>query len=523
MPALDLRQGNPDAFPRRTRGGRHSLTAPVALVSLAIALTMILGSPRPSLADNGPNNVDVNPDTASLTTGQLVSLTAVLTAGSDMASTGQVSFFLMPGSPNDTLAAPDFTCDGSAGACTVSYVATNAGVDLICATTRSTADGCSEAWATNDATSTDVVQRVISAPTPTPTPTTTGWTLAVNPSSVTEGTTNDFVARVTHTASGGNIGCSIIDIAPAFSVLTVQTIGTSSGAAWSSSVLGNRVQIQADSGGGKLSQDEWVEVRIRATASQSGVHGWAGTASSSTGCTSEPSYLNGQTAWVSVVPAAPTPTPTPIPTPVPTPVATPVPTPVPTPVATPVPTPVPTPVATPDPTPVPTPRASAPLAPAVVPPPPPPPALVTATPEPTPTPTPTPAAVEKLVIPVASDRGSGEPPAAAPPRVERPPVPVGAVGPGGPVIPAPVAPTALATENGLGQIWDSAADGIGRAVSPEAAAQVAKTFRFPLALMVAVLLFLIVQDRVDRRDPKLQAAPRTFLDTIVRFKEEEDL
>ncbi len=75
----------------------------------------------------------------------------------------------------------------------------------------------------------------------------------------------------------------------------------------------------------------------------------------------------------------------------------------------------------------------------------------------------------------------------------------------------------------LGQIIDAAADGITRVVSPEAAAQVAKTFSFPLALMMAVLLFLIVQDQIDRRDPKLRTAPRNVFDTIVRFREEHEL
>ena len=75
----------------------------------------------------------------------------------------------------------------------------------------------------------------------------------------------------------------------------------------------------------------------------------------------------------------------------------------------------------------------------------------------------------------------------------------------------------------LWQIWNAAADGISRAVSPEAAAQVATTFGFPLALMVAVLLFLVVQDRVDRRDPKLRTAPRNVFDTVVRFKDESEL
>jgi hypothetical protein len=98
------------------------------------------------------------------------------------------------------------------------------------------------------------------------------------------------------------------------------------------------------------------------------------------------------------------------------------------------------------------------------------------------------------------------------------------VGEGRDPVAAPVAPSVAGeTDNILGQIWTATTDSIGRAVSPEAAAQVAKTFSFPLALMLAVLLFLIVQGRVDRRDPKLRAAPMTFLDTMVRFREEDDL
>lgn len=123
---------------------------------------------------------------------------------------------------------------------------------------------------------------------------------------------------------------------------------------------------------------------------------------------------------------------------------------------------------------------------------------------------------------MASDRSDGDPDFAAPPREVDP----GAqpIGGGRDPVAAPVAPGIVGeTDNIIGQIWAAATDGIGRAVSPQAAAQVAQTFGFPLALMMAVLLFLIVQDRVDRRDPKLRAAPMAFVDTMVRFSEEEDL
>jgi hypothetical protein len=57
-------------------------------------------------------------------------------------------------------------------------------------------------------------------------------------------------------------------------------------------------------------------------------------------------------------------------------------------------------------------------------------------------------------------------------------------------------------------------------VKPAAAAAVASTFAFPLLLMLLVLFFLVVQPRMDGRDPKLRAAPRTATETFVPFEEE---
>jgi len=375
--------------------------------------------------------------------------------------------------------------------------------------------------ATNDATSTDVVERIISAPTPTPTPsptpaptpTITGWTFTVTPSTVLVGTTTDFVARVTHTASGGNIGCTIVNVAPALTVLEAQVLSTSSGASWSVASVGNRLQIESQSGGGKLSQGDWIDVRVRASANQLGLNEWAAAASPSTNCTSEPSYLNQQSAWVAVT--DPTPVPTPVPTPDPTPVPTPVPTPDPTPVPTPVPTPEPTPVPTPEPTPVPAPVTPTP------------PAAPVTTPAPTPAPTPDEEPTDPSVL-ISLDHGSSGPSGGSS-LLDEPEAgagePVAGENPTAGLNPvsASVVPNGQDGESLLSEVWDAAAQGIGNAVSAEAAAQVVKTFGFPLALMMAVFLFLIVQDRIDRRDPKLRAAPRSFLDTFVSFKEEGEL
>jgi hypothetical protein len=65
-----------------------------------------------------------------------------------------------------------------------------------------------------------------------------------------------------------------------------------------------------------------------------------------------------------------------------------------------------------------------------------------------------------------------------------------------------------------------AVDGAARLLRPEAAATVATSFGFPLALAVLVLLFLLVQSRLDDRDPKLRSAPMTMADTLVAFEDD---
>ena len=41
--------------------------------------------------------------------------------------------------------------------------------------------------------------------------------------------------------------------------------------------------------------------------------------------------------------------------------------------------------------------------------------------------------------------------------------------------------------------------------------------------MIAVLLFLLIQSRMDDRDPKLRLAPLTTADTVLPFRDEEGL
>jgi hypothetical protein len=73
----------------------------------------------------------------------------------------------------------------------------------------------------------------------------------------------------------------------------------------------------------------------------------------------------------------------------------------------------------------------------------------------------------------------------------------------------------------VGGIARTFADRIAPTLKPSAVAAVAATFGFPLALMLAVLLFLIVQSRIDHSDPKLRSAPLTAADTLLPYLDED--
>jgi len=72
-------------------------------------------------------------------------------------------------------------------------------------------------------------------------------------------------------------------------------------------------------------------------------------------------------------------------------------------------------------------------------------------------------------------------------------------------------------------VSDTVVDTVDTVVQPTAAAAVATTFTFPLALMVLVVIFLVVQPRVDRMDPKLRAAPTTAAESLLGFEDEDVL
>jgi len=58
-------------------------------------------------------------------------------------------------------------------------------------------------------------------------------------------------------------------------------------------------------------------------------------------------------------------------------------------------------------------------------------------------------------------------------------------------------------------------------VKPAVVAALAQNFTFPLSLAVLVVLFLLVQGRLDERDPKLRYAPRSAGEAFIAFEEED--
>jgi hypothetical protein len=69
------------------------------------------------------------------------------------------------------------------------------------------------------------------------------------------------------------------------------------------------------------------------------------------------------------------------------------------------------------------------------------------------------------------------------------------------------------------EVTESVVETVDAVVKPRAAAAVATSFSFPLTLTMLVVLFLLIQPRVDRTDPKL----RSSSDPMVGFEDEEAL
>ncbi len=75
----------------------------------------------------------------------------------------------------------------------------------------------------------------------------------------------------------------------------------------------------------------------------------------------------------------------------------------------------------------------------------------------------------------------------------------------------------------VGGIVLRVADQVAASVQPAAVQAVATTFTFPLGLMLAVVLFLFVQHRLDRRDPKLRNGPAAGTEIVIPFVEEREI
>ncbi len=118
-------------------------------------------------------------------------------------------------------------------------------------------------------------------------------------------------------------------------------------------------------------------------------------------------------------------------------------------------------------------------------------------PLPSPTQTPTPTAPPHRSTAVVGTTGAGPVPGPSPDHGGRKPVGI------------------------VDEISDNVAAGVSTVVKPAAAAAVATTFSFPLALMLIVLLFLLVQSRVDRRDPRLKQAVGAGPEALIGFEDEE--
>jgi hypothetical protein len=66
-------------------------------------------------------------------------------------------------------------------------------------------------------------------------------------------------------------------------------------------------------------------------------------------------------------------------------------------------------------------------------------------------------------------------------------------------------------------VIDGVRERVAATVRPAAVVAVAEAFSFPLILMVAVLVFLLAQGRMD--DPKFRMAPLSKADTTIEFED----
>jgi hypothetical protein len=78
-------------------------------------------------------------------------------------------------------------------------------------------------------------------------------------------------------------------------------------------------------------------------------------------------------------------------------------------------------------------------------------------------------------------------------------------------------------ENPISVVFGAAIRQVAMVIKPQAAVVVAAAFGFPLILSIIVVLFLLAQGWFDARDPKLRMAPQTAVETILPFRDEEQI
>lgn len=147
------------------------------------------------------------------------------------------------------------------------------------------------------------------------------WTLSASPLATTTGIPTMFTLQATNQdplavlTSSARIGCVQVDVPANFSVASAQVSGSSGGGSWTASLAGNRVRVQAGSGGDRLRTLDWVRFTVRATAASAGSIAWASRAFERMDCGGSGALLGLPPI---VVVTGPAPTPTPVPTPLPT-------------------------------------------------------------------------------------------------------------------------------------------------------------------------------------------------------------
>jgi hypothetical protein len=77
--------------------------------------------------------------------------------------------------------------------------------------------------------------------------------------------------------------------------------------------------------------------------------------------------------------------------------------------------------------------------------------------------------------------------------------------------------------NPVSVVLGAAVEQVAKVVKPQAAVVVAAAFGFPLILSISVVLFLLAQGWFDARDPKLRMAPKTPVETVVPFRDEDQI